>query len=87
MTSLLLVGAGLTLRSFQAVLSQPAGIETDNRLTFRIGLPARAIPTGRPRRGFFGELESRLAAEPLIRVGRRHDAAAADRHATAAAAW
>ena len=39
MTSLLLVGAGLTLRSFQAVLSQPAGIETNNRLTFRISLP------------------------------------------------
>ncbi len=29
LTSLLLVGAGLTLRSFQTVLSQPAGIETD----------------------------------------------------------
>ncbi len=68
LTSLLLVGAGLTLRSFQAVLSQPAGIETDHRLTFRIGLPGRRYPDRPAALRFFSELERRLAAEPLIRA-------------------
>jgi putative ABC transport system permease protein len=67
LTSLLLVGAGLMLRSFYAVLSQPSGIETDHRLTFRIGLPG-----GRYRGGaaaqFFSDFEARLAAEPMIQA-------------------
>jgi putative ABC transport system permease protein len=68
LTSLLLVGAGLTLRSFQTVLSQPAGIETNNRLTFRIGLPGARYQDGAAAARFFNELESRLSAEPLIQA-------------------
>ena len=68
MTSLLLVGAGLTLRSFQTVLSQDAGIETDGRLTFRIGLPGARYQGSEAAFRFFSELESRLAAEPMIRA-------------------
>jgi putative ABC transport system permease protein len=68
LTSLLLVGAGLTLRSFQTVLSQPAGIETDHRLTFRIGLPGARYRDRAASLRFFSELESRLAAEPLIQA-------------------
>jgi putative ABC transport system permease protein len=67
LTSLLLVGAGLTLRSFQTVLSQPAGIETDNRLTFRIGLPGARYADRPASVRFFSNLEARLAAEPLVR--------------------
>jgi putative ABC transport system permease protein len=66
LTSLLLVGAGLTLRSFQAVLAQPAGIETNDRLTFRISLPGARYRNGPAVARFFDELESRLAAEPMI---------------------
>jgi putative ABC transport system permease protein len=68
LTSLLLVGAGLTLRSFQTVLSQDAGIETENRLTFRIGLPGARYPDRPAAIRFFRELESRLAAEPIVRA-------------------
>ena len=68
LTSLLLVGAGLTLRSFQTVLSQPAGIDTNNRLTFRLGLPGARYRDRAASLRFFGELESRLAAEPLIQA-------------------
>jgi putative ABC transport system permease protein len=68
LTSLLLVGAGLTLRSFQAVLSQPAGIETDNRLTFRIGLPGTRYPDRPASIRFFSDLERRLAGETLIKA-------------------
>ncbi len=67
LTSLLLVGAGLMLRSFQAVLSQPAGIETDQRLTFRIALPGARYATGSAAQ-FFSGLETRLAAEPMIQA-------------------
>jgi putative ABC transport system permease protein len=66
LTSLLLVGAGLTVRSFQAVLSQPAGIETNNRLTFRIGLPGARYADRAASLRFFSDLEGRLAAEPLV---------------------
>jgi putative ABC transport system permease protein len=68
LTSLLLVGAGLTLRSFQAVLSQDAGIETDHRLTFRLGLPGSRYKGGPAAFQFFTELQQRLAGEPLIRA-------------------
>ena len=68
LTSLLLVGAGLTLRSFQTVLSQPAGIETDNRLTFRIGLPGARYRDRPAAVRFFSDLESRLAAEPMVQA-------------------
>jgi len=66
LTSLLLVGAGLTLRSFQSVLSQPAGIETNNRLTFRLGLPGARYQGPESAARFYSELEARLSAEPLI---------------------
>lgn len=66
-TSLLLVGAGLMLRSFEAVLSQPAGIETDHRLTFRTALPGARYSSG-PAAQFFRDLEARLAAEPMIQA-------------------
>ena len=68
LTSLLLVGAGLTLRSFQTVLSQDAGIETNDRLTFRVGLPAARYNDAAAAFRFFSALENRLAAEPLIRA-------------------
>jgi putative ABC transport system permease protein len=63
MTSLLLIGAGLTLRSFQSVLSQPAGIETGNRLTFRLGLPGARYKDRAASLRFFSDLESRLLFE------------------------
>ena len=68
LTSLLLVGAGLTLRSFQAVLAEPAGIATEDRLTFRISLPGGRYRDSAAALRFFREVESRLAAEPMIQA-------------------
>ena len=69
-TALLLVGAGLTLRSFQQVLIEPAGIETDGRLTFNVRLPRARYNTAEAYNRFFGDLERRLAAEASVtRVG------------------
>jgi putative ABC transport system permease protein len=67
LTSLLLVGAGLTIRSFQTVLSQDAGFETSGRMTFRVGLSGAKYRDAASATRFFSELESRLAGEPLIR--------------------
>ena len=66
-TSLLLVGAGLTLRSFRQVLLEPAGIETDGRLTFNVRLPRARYSTPDAYTRFFTELERRLEAEPAVR--------------------
>ena len=69
-TSLLLVGAGLTLRSFQQVLMEPAGIETSGRLTFNVRLPRSRYNTADAYKQFFNGLEQRLATEASIkRVG------------------
>jgi putative ABC transport system permease protein len=68
LTSLLLVGAGLMLRSFQTVLSQAAGIETDHRLTFRIGLPGGRYQGSNSAAQFFSDFEARLAAEPMVQA-------------------
>ena len=70
LTSLLLVGAGLLLRSFERVLSQPAGIEIDGRLTATVTLPrsryADADAVRRARR----EIETRLRSIPSVDRGR-----------------
>jgi putative ABC transport system permease protein len=67
LTSLLLVCAGLTIRSFNTVLSQEAGIETEGRLTFRLALPNARYADAAAGSRFFQSLEARLAGEPLIR--------------------
>jgi putative ABC transport system permease protein len=69
-TSLLLVGAGLTLRSFERVLTEPAGVETSGRLTFNVRLPRARYTTPDAYHRLFTSLEHRLAAEaPVKRVG------------------
>jgi putative ABC transport system permease protein len=65
-TSLLLVGAGLTLRSFQQVLTEPSGIETTGRLTFNVRLPRARYNTADAYKRFFDGLEQRLAAEASV---------------------
>ncbi len=67
LTSLVLVGAGLTLRSFQQVLLQPTGFSTDQRLTFVVRLPRARYTTPDAFDGFYANLEERLAAEPTVR--------------------
>ena len=67
LTSLVLVGAGLTLRSFQRVLTEPSGIETAGRLTFNVRLPRARYADGEALTRFYAELERRFAADPAIR--------------------
>jgi putative ABC transport system permease protein len=60
----LLVGAGLLIKSFARLQSVDPGFRPDNLLTFRIALPASRYASDTTRQLFFGELEQRLAALP-----------------------
>ncbi len=70
LASLLLVGAGLTLRSFQALLHIESGFESDRRLTAFVSLPAARYRTDAQRVAAYDEIEARFAALPgVTRVG------------------
>ena len=70
LASLLLVGGGLTLRSFQALIRAPAGIRTDGILTALIALPNARYRGDAAVNGAFDEIERRIAALPgVLSVG------------------
>jgi len=66
LTSVLLVGAGLMLHSFERVISQPSGIEIDHRLTATVTLArSRYGDVDRLRRARY-EIERRLRGIPGV---------------------
>ena len=66
LTAMLLVGAGLMVRSFVRVLSQPPGIETANRLTLNLRLPRSRYPDADAIRRARQSLDERLNAIPGV---------------------
>ncbi len=62
----LLVGAGLLLRSFAALIDVDPGYDTRNVLTTRISLPSAAYGSDQLRRDFFAELISRMGTMPGV---------------------
>jgi putative ABC transport system permease protein len=70
LTSLLLVAAGLMLRSFERVLSEPAGFDTEGRVTTTITLPRIRYDNPDAIRRARREIESRLQRIPgVLAVG------------------
>jgi predicted permease len=67
LASLTLVGAGLVIKSFITIASQPLGFETDNRLTFSVVIPAARYDTSDKRRQALEEIERRLEGIPGVR--------------------
>ena len=63
----LLVGAGLLLRSFTALSHVDTGIDTHNLLTFSIALPRGRVPAGAARAAFHAELLRRIETIPGVR--------------------
>ncbi|HEX7051127.1 MAG TPA: ABC transporter permease [Longimicrobiales bacterium] len=63
---LLLVGAGLLLRSFRAALEVDPGFEPEGVLTAYIALPDARYPDGDARRAFADELLRRVRALPGV---------------------
>ncbi|HEX3471605.1 MAG TPA: ABC transporter permease [Silvibacterium sp.] len=64
----LLVGAGLLLRSFQKMLATDAGVETTHVMTASLALPKHDYPTQERVNAFYSELQKRLEAMPGVRT-------------------
>ena len=64
LTLVLLVGAGLMIRSFLKLYSFNLGIDTTNLLTLQIQLPNQKYPKPEERRIFYDSLMTRLQAIP-----------------------
>ena len=65
-TLVLLVGAGLLLRSMQRLLAQDLGFATEQVLVFRVTLPEAAYPKPEDRRSYFLRLTERLHSLPGV---------------------
>ena len=61
-----LVGAGLLLRSFDNLRHVPPGFDPSGVLTFTVALPSSVYPTGRERTAFLDRLRAALAALPGV---------------------
>jgi putative ABC transport system permease protein len=70
LASLLLVAAGLTLRSFQTLLKTDSGLQEQGVLTFRITLPASRYRAAETQAVTFARIEETLRSLPgVIAVG------------------
>ncbi len=66
LAALMLVGAGLTIRSFVETLSQPLGFDARSALTFEIALPQSRYRTPALIEGGFRAIEDRAASVPGV---------------------
>lgn len=66
LTVMLLVGAGLLLKSFQRLRSADIGVPVDNVLTMRLSLPAVTYPKPEQQVALFEQLISRVRAIPGV---------------------
>jgi predicted permease len=66
LTVVLLIGAGLLLKSYQKLRSSDMGCTTDNVLTMRLSLPEAHYREPSQRTAFFDQLLSRLRALPGV---------------------
>jgi putative ABC transport system permease protein len=66
MALVLLIGAGLLLKSFAHLLDVKPGFVTENVLTMQVGLPNAAYQEPQKRIAFLKQLETNLAAAPEV---------------------
>jgi putative ABC transport system permease protein len=64
---LLLLGAGLLVRSFERLLRVDPGFEADHVLTMDVSLPTEKYSTPQKQIGFFDEVLGRISALPGVR--------------------
>jgi predicted permease len=65
---LLLVGAGLLIRSFSHLLDVSPGFQTQHLLTLELSLPEKVYPDGAPVQNFYTQLMARVATLPGIQA-------------------
>jgi putative ABC transport system permease protein len=63
---ILLVGAGLLLRSFSTLMGVDLGFQPDHVIAINVNLPALRYPTPRARLQFFQQLDQRVRALPGV---------------------
>jgi putative ABC transport system permease protein len=63
---ILLIAAGLLVRSFLHVLRVDPGYETESVLTFQLSLPQEGYPEDKDVRSFYDELYARIGALPGV---------------------
>jgi len=63
---LLLVGAGLLIRSFSRLLDVSPGFQAEHLLTLELSLPEKAYPDGAPVQKFFVQLMERVKTVPGV---------------------
>jgi putative ABC transport system permease protein len=66
LTLVLLVGAGLLVRSLMQLHKIELGFETENVLTMRVSLPRAKYASGQQAREFFQQVTGRVAAAPGV---------------------
>jgi putative ABC transport system permease protein len=66
MAMVLLIGAGLLLRSFARLLEVKPGFTTENLLTMQVGLPNASYQQPQKRVAFLQQLEASLRAAPEV---------------------
>jgi predicted permease len=66
LTIVLLVGAGLMLRSFMKIYTLDIGIRTENLMSMRLQLPAAKYATADARIAFYDRLAPKLASVPGV---------------------
>ncbi|HEY3581041.1 MAG TPA: ABC transporter permease [Pyrinomonadaceae bacterium] len=66
MAMVLLIGAGLLLKSFAHLLDVKPGFVTENVLTMQVGLPNTSYSEPQKRAAFLKQLETNLAAAPEV---------------------
>jgi len=64
----LLVGAGLMIRSFAALQSTRPGFEADQLVSFQLALPGIRYPNPADQVRFFEELSDRMSAQPGVQA-------------------
>jgi predicted permease len=64
----LLVGAGLLVRSFAQLMAQQTGLSADNVLSVRVTLPPAGYSDAAPIRSFYRTLQERLMTIPGVRA-------------------
>ena len=62
----LLIGAGLLMKSFLRLQNGELGFDTENILSLRVQLPAYKYPEPAQRRSFFSQLDERLKSLPQV---------------------
>ena len=64
----LLVGAGLLIRSFSALLSVDPGFDPSHTITMRVSIPQSKYETPQKIRGFFDQLFEQIDALPGVQA-------------------